>query len=196
MTRQLKFATTNVGKFKSAQKYLADRGIVVEQLELELPELRVDDIQQIATQKALFAFREIKQPVMVHDTGFYIEQLNGFPGFCVGYTLKKIGIESLTKLVNKSSKAQFVSYLAYMDDTISSPIWFKDSYSGTLLDKISGKRKPFFWSDLFLSFIPDNSNKTLASLSEQEFRELEKSFDKDSCFNKFSDWYLSKEQHE
>lgn len=196
MTRQLKFVTTNGGKFKSAQKYLGDRGIVVEQLALELPELRVYDIQKIAVQKALFAFREIKRPVIVHDTGFYIEQLNGFPGFYVGYTLKTIGIEGLTKLVNKSSKAQFISYLAYMDNTISSPIWFKDAYSGTLLNRISGKRKTFFWSDLFLSFIPDNSNKTLASLSEQEFRVLEKSFDKDSCFNKFADWYLSKEQHE
>lgn len=196
MIRQLKFVTTNAGKFKSAQKYLADRGIVVKQLALELPELRTDDIQQIATQKALFAFREIQQPVIVHDTGFYIEALNGFPGFCIGYTLQKIGIDGLTKLISKPSTAKFVSILAYMDGTTPSPILFEDVYSGTLLNKVSGERKSFFWSDLFLSFIPNNGTKTLASLSEQEFRELEKSFDKESCFFKFTDWYLSKEQHE
>jgi len=189
MVKPLKFVTTNMGKFRSAQKYFANNGVEIEQLSLDLPEIRKDDIHKIAIHKALFAYKEIKQPVIVHDTGFYIEALNGYPGFCVGYTLDKIGINGLLKLISEPSKASFKSYLAYMDNSLSEPILFEDTYNGTLQNKVSGEKQLFFWSDLFLAFTPNGRKKTLAEHTEQEFRALEKSLDTTSCFCKFASWY-------
>jgi len=196
MTRQIQFVTTNKGKYESARTFFRNKKIGIEQISLSLPELRTDDIKKIAIQKALYAFNEIQEPIIVHDTGFYIDSLNGYPGFCVGYTLEKIGIEGLIKLLKRPSKASFVSYLGYMDKSLSTPRIFQDTYSGTILNRIDGDRAPFFWSDLFLSFIPANNSKTLAKFTELEFRKLEKSIESESCFYKFASWYLSKEDHE
>lgn len=196
MTRQLKFVTTNKGKYESARSFLADKNIKIDQFSLEIPELRTNDIEKIAIQKAMYAFKEVNDSVVVHDTGFYIDSLNGYPGFSVGYVLEKIGIEKLLKLLKEPSKATFVSYLGYMDRSLSSPVVFQDSYSGLLLNVVEGKRKSFFWSDLFLSFVPDNKSRTLSSFSEKEFRILEKSIENESCFYKFANWYISREDHE
>ena len=75
-------------------------GIVeITHISMEIPEYRHDDVGEIAYRKAEYAFRILRTPLMVDDTAFSIEALNGFPGPYAAYVLSTIGNEGIQKLL-------------------------------------------------------------------------------------------------
>jgi XTP/dITP diphosphohydrolase len=95
----LYFATNNLWKFERAKIYFRERNIQLQQLAIELPESRSEDVKTIAKEKAVYAFKKLKQPVFVMDAGFYITSLNGFPATFVQFCEKYIGSEGIIKLM-------------------------------------------------------------------------------------------------
>ena len=63
------FATSNYGKYLSAKNSLSKYGISVIQKKLEIPESR-GSIENIAVQKARYAYKIIKKPLIAMDAGF------------------------------------------------------------------------------------------------------------------------------
>jgi XTP/dITP diphosphohydrolase len=66
---------------------------------MDIPEYRHDDVGEIAYRKAEHAFQTLRCPLMVDDTAFSIEVLNGFPGPYAAYVLSTIGNEGILKLL-------------------------------------------------------------------------------------------------
>ena len=48
-------------------------------------------LQRSAREKAQYAFDHLLTPLIVDDTGFFIDALNGFPGPYAAYVLNSIG---------------------------------------------------------------------------------------------------------
>lgn len=71
----------------------------VEHIALDIPEFRHDDVGIIAKEKARFAFEKLKIPLIVDDTAFSIDALNGFPGPYAAYVLDTIGMEGILRLL-------------------------------------------------------------------------------------------------
>jgi XTP/dITP diphosphohydrolase len=170
------------------KKFLSDYGIKLIQVPLDLPEPRTDDLQEIAKEKILFAYRQIKKPCIVLDSGFYIHSLNGFPKTFVNLALETIGINGILKLVNgKPRECEFRNCLGYLDNALSEPIYFKSNVKGKLSEIPQGEIRSHHWSKLHLIFIPKNENKTLAEMTPDEYTKWITGY-VNSFAAKFAEW--------
>jgi len=167
--KEIYFATTNAGKYITLKGDLARHGINLLHVRLELEEPRSDDLNEIAKAKVLFAYKEIGAPCIALDAGFYIHALNGFPGSYVNVALNQIGIDGLLTLVQgKKRSCEFRSSLAYYDGQ-NTPKFFESAVQGKIAEQPRGKMAPHAWSTLFKIFIPENVEKTLAEMTDDEF---------------------------
>ena len=109
--KEIVFVTHNKGKAKSAEKYFND--LKFSTYDFELNEPRSDDIQEIATAKVKQAYEIVKKPCIALDTGFFIDELNGFPKAFVNFSLDTIGIDGILKLMEgkENRKCKFESVI-------------------------------------------------------------------------------------
>ena len=74
---EIVFVTHNIGKIESAKSQL--KGVNFKIYEYDLEEPRSDDIKYISKYKVEEAYKMVKKPCISLDSGFWIEELNGFP---------------------------------------------------------------------------------------------------------------------
>lgn len=96
MRDRLLFVTSNAGKVREVEAIL---GAPVEQLDLDVPEIQTLDVEVVVRQKALAAFAAAGRPVLVEDTGLYLDALHGLPGALVRWFLATIGPEGICTLI-------------------------------------------------------------------------------------------------
>ncbi len=187
--KEIIFVTTNRGKIASAQREL--KNIVVLAYNAELIEPRSDDIKEIAKQKVLQAYKIVNKPCISLDSGFFINELNGFPKAYVNHMLETIGIKRLLKLMDglDNRYCEFRSCLSYYDGVDME--FFESKSPGIISKSIQGKDNENKWSDLWYIFKPENFNKTLAEFTEEDFVVYD-NLKEDSCIKKFGTWYESK----
>ncbi|MBQ3718174.1 MAG: XTP/dITP diphosphatase [Methanomicrobium sp.] len=89
----------------------------VDHINMDLTEIQSDDIGQIAHFKAHEAYELLKKPVIVDDTGFFINAFKGFPGAYSAYVLDTIGISGILSLLAglPDRNGTFVTAIAYAD---------------------------------------------------------------------------------
>ncbi len=111
----LRYVTTNEGKVREAESYLAEGS--VSQLDFDYPEIQADELGPIAAQGAREAFRYAGEPVLVDDAGLFIDALDGFPGPYSAFVEDTLGIERVAELADTLSdtRAAFRCTLAYCD---------------------------------------------------------------------------------
>jgi XTP/dITP diphosphohydrolase len=188
----LHFATTNNGKFVFLQKMLSEYGITLEQVPLALPEPRSDDLKEIAREKVLFAFSQLKRPCIALDAGFYVHSLNGFPGAFSNFALRTVGVDGILKLAEgKPKSCEFRNCLAYMDSSLAEPEFFFFGVSGILSDSKRGRLSQHDWSEFSYIFIPEGKTETLAEMNPKEREDWVKLRHMGSGLSEFSSW-LSK----
>jgi len=187
--KKITFVTSNKGKVVSAQKYFEGTDIELEIYDHDLIEPRTDNITEIAESKVRQAYEIVKRPCIAQDSGFFIEELNGFPRAFVNFALDTIGIEGILKLMkdvdNRSCK--FKECLAYYDGEKIE--YFYAEQPGKLSDSIKGEDTAEKWSPLWYIFIGDYSleGKTNTELSKEEMDEIYKR--RTSSFIEFANWY-------
>ena len=71
----------------------------IEHVNMDLPEIRHDDVGEIARKKAEYAYNLIRRSLLVDDTAFSVEALRGFPGPCAAYVHDTIGNHGILKLM-------------------------------------------------------------------------------------------------
>ena len=62
-------------------------------------EVQSDSLEEIALSAARSAFEEIRRPLLVDDSGLFIEALNGFPGPYSSYVYRTLGITGILRLL-------------------------------------------------------------------------------------------------
>ena len=109
--------TSNTNKAREVAEFFG--GLLdVCHVPLEIPELRSDDVAEISRQKAQYAFDHLLTPLIVDDTSFSIDALNGFPGPYAAYVLHSIGNEGILKIMQdvKNRNAHFTTVIAFADE--------------------------------------------------------------------------------
>ena len=111
------FVTTNKGKMGEAREIGAHYGIEFIPNDYDAVEIRADDPVEIAVESAKDAYGKIKEPLIVEDSGLFIDTLNGFPGTYSAFVFHTIGVEGVLKVMeNKVKKdATMKSAVAYTD---------------------------------------------------------------------------------
>jgi non-canonical purine NTP pyrophosphatase (RdgB/HAM1 family) len=202
MTKTITFATSNKGKAITLERalkvfHLHDWSVDVRSM--DLLELQSSSLEEISLHKARQAFAAVKKPVIVMDGGFYINQLNGFPGPFARYMFDQMGVENIARMVSTFDDhscyfKNVVTYIESEDDYQQ----FHDSTADiyTLTDKIWPTDHPEQWSAMWRILVPSGLGyaQPLASMNDAElqtYAEKRAQYDKgDSVLNKFAK-YLS-----
>ena len=101
------FATGNPNKIKEANIILRDlKNITVEQIKCPYPEVQ-GTLEEVSEFGAKYVYEKIKKPVIVEDSGFFVEALNGFPGTYSRFVQETIGNEGILKLLEDHHPSEF-----------------------------------------------------------------------------------------
>ena len=180
------FVTHNKGKIAAAEKQFKNVNFKVYEYDLEEP--RSDDVKYISKYKVMEAYKIVNKPCISQDSGFWIDELNGFPRSFVNFSLNTLGINGLLKLMEgkKNRKCKFVECLSYYDG--EKLYQFMGEHHGTLTEEILGTDSAKKWSDLWYIFKPDGYDKTLAQMTDEE-RENRIRYNSVSSLEEFAKWY-------
>ncbi len=94
MTGRLLLVTANRHKLMEARRIL---GVEIEGAAIDLPEIQSLDLVAILRAKAEEAWRRLGRPLVVDETGIYLDALGGFPGPLVKWLLQAAGAEGLAR---------------------------------------------------------------------------------------------------
>jgi XTP/dITP diphosphohydrolase len=118
VNRSLTIVTNNAHKAQEAAAFFGGT-LEVRHVALDIPELRSDDVTEIAREKARYAYNHLHEPLIVDDTAFSIDALNGFPGPYAAYVLRSIGNTGILRLMDNilDRNARFTTAIAFADET-------------------------------------------------------------------------------
>ena len=131
--RKIVFVTGNKGKFSEVKDILAARGYEVIQNTDGYPELQEDDLEPIAAYGAKISAQRLGMPVMVDDSGLFIDILNGFPGPYSAFVEKNLGNQRILKIMEDETdrKAFFRSVIGYCEPG-GEPLTFTGNVEGKI----------------------------------------------------------------
>jgi len=193
MARSIIFATTNIGKASALTRAMATYGVDVEQVGVDLVEPQADSVVEVAQNKAIQAVKLLGKPVVVEDSGFAIDALNGFPGAYIKYALATIGAEGLLRLAAPfpSAACHFVSAMCYAAPDGSQQTFVDNSATGRLASVVDPTPAPNAWSELWRIFMPKGYDKTLNALTADEQKALMRDWQAGSVYGQFAHWLVN-----
>ncbi|WP_436345230.1 XTP/dITP diphosphatase [Natronorubrum sp. FCH18a] len=176
----IRFVTGNEGKVREARDYF-DGIETVERIEYDYTEVQSDSLEDIATHGAreTFAALESDDPVIVDDTGLFVEALGGFPGPYSAYVEDTVGVERLWRLASEEEnrRARFETVLVYADADGTEA--FEGSVAGTL---VAPRGEGGFGYDPIFEY----NGRTLAEMSTEEKNAISH---RGRALAAFAEWY-------
>ncbi|OPY30376.1 MAG: Non-canonical purine NTP pyrophosphatase [Methanocella sp. PtaU1.Bin125] len=111
---KIHFVTHNPGKMREAELLFRDY-FDLEQVDMTYPELQDDDPSKIAAYGAKYCAEQLDKPVIVEDSGLFVDALRGFPGPYSAYVQHTIGNRGILKLMagEPNRRAEFRSVVGY-----------------------------------------------------------------------------------
>lgn len=181
------FMTENPGKFREVSSILAPSRIRVRQLRRSKLEIQDHRLENIARYALNIALESHKGPIVIEDSGLFIESLKGFPGPFSSYALKTIGLEGILNLLRNRKRrgAYFRSAVAF-GSTDLQPRMFTGIVRGSISQRIIG-RSGFGFDPIF---VPMGSNQTFGQSQDST---KNRSSHRAKAFLKFAAWYRQRE---
>lgn len=165
---KINYVTGNSFKFSVAQKRLMDVDVELIQTDIETPEIQSTDVEEVAAYSAKFASEALNEAVVVTDTGYYFEALQGFPGPFIKYVNQWFSPEDFLRLMQskENRKVTVRACLAYCQPN-NDPKTFISEVSGTISDKAvkSSEKNTTSINEIF---IPEGYSKVESELSNEE----------------------------
>lgn len=158
---QFVFVTGSAKKVTEVERIVH---IKLEHRQLDLPEVQAVDIEDVVSYKAKFAYTMLnKKPVMIEDTGLYIEAWNGLPGALIRWFLERVGEAGVCKMMHEfpNKNAWAKTAVATFDGKLKI---FQGEVRGRIADIPAGN-EGFGWDRLF---IPAGANKTFGEMLPKE----------------------------
>jgi non-canonical purine NTP pyrophosphatase (RdgB/HAM1 family) len=213
------FVTSSSRKVRHLSHNLQIRGLLHDKVRfkvvnLDIVEPQIFDVRQIALHKAKEAFALLQSPVLVEDSGFFLDELRGFPGSLAHYALDTIGAAGLAKLMAGAENRQchYITCAVYTDSE-GKPHVFESVNRGLFAEDpadMHQSRQEASLAPQKLSQPPHDSatqpkvqlhhhfisadspvavpEAALTAAEYQQYREARSAL---SCYGKFSEWMAS-----
>lgn len=171
-------ATGNSGKIKEIRERVDDQRLSLEQIDIDVEEIQNLDVEKVAERKVKDSYRkaveqgiiEEGEPLIVEDTGFFVQALDGFPGSMAKHFAATAGADKLIPMMKDTNErsAYFRSVIAYYDG--SSLETFEGKMEGDVPEDTRGVSHPELPYNSFL--VPEGESRSLAedsSLKDDRF---------------------------
>lgn len=137
---EIVFITSNSEKKAVAQRAFSSSTLSLAFHSIHCPEIQSDHVEEIASQKSLFACETLGKPVIASDTGLFIPALKGFPGPYSSYIERHLTAEQILALmVNEVNReAYYLEAIAYCHPG-DAPTVFKGYTKGTISFQCEGQ---------------------------------------------------------
>ena len=182
--KSIVFVTTNKGKAREVKKIIEK--IEVKIVGLELREKKHLSHEKLVQAKAKHAFELVGKPVVVEDTGIFVEGFKDYPGLRSREVFEKIGFRGFLEKCG-GRKAFFRTIAGFYDG--KRMVLFKGICKGRIGRKVEGRKiegLPFL-----NVFIPNGFSKPVAAFSKKDLEKfLFKTNHRAKAFKKFEKWFL------
>lgn len=91
--------TGNLGKWKIASDIFKKYNVELLHEKMDTPEIQSHDVEDVSKYSAEYAASKLNCAVIKSDVGYYIEELNGFPGPFLRYVNDYLSSEQILKLM-------------------------------------------------------------------------------------------------
>lgn len=164
--KKIWFVTGNANKFRELSVIASKYNVTFEMAPLKGIEPQADSLEFIASFCAEEASKTLGEPLVVEDSGLFIDALKGFPGVYSSYVYKTIGCEGILKLMKDVSnrRAFFKAVVAYWSPELPEVKLFTGICQGRISDSIRGSQG-FGFDPIF---IPESREETFAQMSREE----------------------------
>jgi XTP/dITP diphosphohydrolase len=178
------FVTTNRGKMGEAVAIGKQYGIGFTQDDYDAAEIQSNDLEEIAAECATESYAHIKKPLIVEDSGVFVEALGGFPGPYSAYVIKTIGIEGILKLMGGigNRRAVMRSALVFADGKRLK------TFAGEVRGVIADNRRGAGGFGYDPIFIPEDWKKTFSEDTDYKLRVSHRA----QSIRKFCEWYAKR----
>jgi XTP/dITP diphosphohydrolase len=137
---------------------------VVERIR-QIREIQSVELRPVVEDKALKTYEIMREPVMVEDTGLFIEAWGGFPGALVKWLVESVGGSGICRMMkefpDRNARAETA---AATYDGHTGPLTFFGTVHGQIALVPSGYYA-FGWGDIF---VPDGTAKTYGEMPAHE----------------------------
>ncbi len=193
--KELLFVTGNQGKVATLQRYFdsASVHVRVKAVPLEIVEIQAHTALEVARDKAMRAFAQLGLPLVVDDSEFCINALNGFPGPYQKYMVETLGPEGVVRLMegHADRSAYFISNLVYTDALGSIHEFSDDPVNVTIVDEYDPRVPDYAWGALGKICIHEGTDKIWSLLTDEERHAHNLARESGDAYQKFSTWYRS-----
>lgn len=193
MTQKIYFATGNPWKIHEVERAIQPFGLEVEPLNIDFAEPDTD-VETIAISKVMQAYAIYRKPVIVCDSGFFVDghpNGSGYPGPLA----KRLGYvanpqKMLDEMKNVADRqCHFQTCLAYYDGYIGNMTTFQATVYGTMCRELREVRNPGCCG-CYRLFLPIKSELAWSEMTEAQL--LENKTDIMRAAAAFASWYTKK----
>ena len=153
--------TGNANKVLEAERIV---GRSLRNVPLDLPEIQSLDLLEVLEAKAREAFSRLGEPVVVEETGLFLDAMNGFPGPLVKWMLEAVGPVGIARACHALGDrgAQARCALAFFDGRrLETAV---GETRGELVTEPAGEHG-FGWDPVF---VPEHCELTYAQLTPEQ----------------------------
>lgn len=161
--------TTNNGKFREISQQMAQHGIQLEHLKTPYPELQAESLEATIIPGLQWLISKFERPVMIDDSGLFVDALRGFPGVFSSHAFKTLGCEGILRLLGDESDrgARFECCVGFMAPG-GEPFIAKGVAEGSISTGMRGSGG-FGYDPIF---VPEGRAETYAEMSVEEKNEI------------------------
>lgn len=116
--KEVIYVSSNPMKKRTVERFVKNHSDTIEIIAKEMSFFEPQSLHEttIIEYKAREAWNCFRQPVLVDDAGFYIDEFAGFPGPLAKPTVMSLGWHGIFKLAGPDFKARVYCRLGYVDE--------------------------------------------------------------------------------
>jgi XTP/dITP diphosphohydrolase len=144
---------------------MRDHGYELEHVKTTYPEIQADTLEETIAPGLKWLMERYNRPVMIDDSGLFVDALRGFPGVYSSYVFKTVGCDGILRLMEgvKNRSARFECCIGFLVPG-KEPHMSKGVAKGSIAEKKAGTGG-FGYDPVF---VPEGYTKTYAQIDIPE----------------------------
>jgi len=156
------FVTQSTGKLIEVERILGQK---LDHEPLDLPEIQSVKVEDVVDFKVRKAFTELRKPVMIEDTGLYIEAWNDLPGALIKWFVQRVEDKGICRMMKDYQNRRAVAQTVVATfDGYGEPVTFVGEVEGTIALAPAGEGG-FGWDRIF---VPAGATRTFGEMHGEE----------------------------